>query len=110
MAVPPADMCAAYSGISRPLQECVMRDPRAREGVRRAVEELMLFMEQRRRISGTVEVAASVGCTAGTHRSVSIAEEIAAGLLTQVRRLGWEEGIKVVVRHVHRIRGPKDRF
>jgi hypothetical protein len=112
MAVPPADVCAAYSGVSRLVQECVMLNPRAREHTRRAVQEVMGFVEQRRRkgAMGAVEVAVSVGCTAGTHRSVAIAEGIAAGILGQVRDAEWDEGIKVVVRHVHRIRGPRDAF
>jgi hypothetical protein len=112
MAVPPADVCAAYSGVSRLVQECVMLDSRARHGTRRAVDEVMEFVEQRRRKGATeaVEVAVSVGCTAGTHRSVAIAEGIAASILGQVRRAEWDEGVKVVVRHVHRIRGPRDAF
>jgi hypothetical protein len=39
MEVPPADVCAAYSGVSRLVQECVMLDPRAREHTRRAVQD-----------------------------------------------------------------------
>jgi hypothetical protein len=112
MAVPPADVCAAYSGVSRLVQECVMLDPRAREHTRRAVQDVMECVEQRRRKGavGAIEVAVSVGCTAGTHRSVAMAEGVAAGILGQVRNAEWDEGIKVVVRHVHRIRGPRDAF
>jgi hypothetical protein len=30
---PPLDICERYSGVSRPVQDCVLRDPRARQGM-----------------------------------------------------------------------------
>ena len=84
-----------------------MRDRRAREEISHAVEELLLFV----RGSGTRrEVSLAVCCTAGTHRSVAIAELIALGVRKEVRRMGSREGLKVVVRHIHRVKGVKDPY
>jgi RNase adaptor protein for sRNA GlmZ degradation len=55
-------------------------------------------------------VSMSVCCTAGTHRSVAIGERIAQGVKGEVRRLAVKEGVKVVVRHVSRVKGRGDPF
>lgn len=105
--VPPRHICENYSGVAPVLQEEVMRDRRAREEISHAVEELLLFV----RGSGTRrEVSLAVCCTAGTHRSVAIAELIALGVRKEVRRMGSREGLKVVVRHIHRVKGVKDPY
>ncbi|KAF2134391.1 hypothetical protein P153DRAFT_380202 [Dothidotthia symphoricarpi CBS 119687] len=110
MTPPPSQICAAYSGLSPVVQEYVMQDARAREAVRRAVKELLAFGERKRGGRGRNEVALSVCCVAGTHRSVSIAERIAREVNTEVRRLGGGDGVRVVARHVHRVRGKRDPF
>ncbi|KAH7363736.1 hypothetical protein BKA66DRAFT_470899 [Pyrenochaeta sp. MPI-SDFR-AT-0127] len=52
----------------------------------------------------------SVCCVAGTHRSVAIADLIALDVRSEVRRLGIKEGVRIVVRHVHRVKGVGDPF
>lgn len=59
---------------------------------------------------GGREVAMSVCCEAGTHRSVAIAEMIAQGVKREVGKLGGGDGVRVVCRHVHRVRGEGDPF
>ncbi|USP80086.1 hypothetical protein yc1106_07360 [Curvularia clavata] len=116
MRPPPPAMCDRYSGISPVLQEVVMQDSGARMAVRKAVKELLRFgdreksKERRRRGTGNMEVSMSVCCHAGTHRSVAIAERIAQSVKKEVGRLGCEEGVRVVCRHVHRIKGRADPF
>jgi len=85
---------------------------------REAVETLLAFGEARGRGrvggvgggSGSMEVCLSVCCHAGTHRSVAIAERIAQCVKSEVRRLGCEDGVRVVCRHVHRVKGKCDPF
>lgn len=57
-----------------------------------------------------MEVAMSVCCTVGTHRSVAIADVIAREVRGEVRRWGSEEGVRIVVRHVHRVQKRGDEF
>lgn len=83
----------------------MLRDPRARQEIQNAVSDLVEFAKH-----GRGEVSMSACCTAGTHRSVAIAELIALGVRKEVRRMGSKEGLKVVVRHVHRVRGVKDPY
>lgn len=93
-----------------------MEDTSARKAARTAVEELLRFGEEEnrreryRRGSGRMEVSIGVCCHAGTHRSVAIAERIAQCVKSEVGRLGCEEGVRVVCRHVHRVRGRADPF
>lgn len=116
MRPPPPAMCDRYSGISPAVQEVVMRDPSARMAVRKAVKELLRFgdreksKEKRGRGTRSMEVSMSVCCHAGTHRSVAIAERIAQCVKKEVGRLGCEDGVRVVCRHVHRIKGRADPF
>lgn len=91
------------------MQDAVMRDQRARERVRDAVRELVGFVEGAERARER-EVALVVFCSAGTHRSVAIAEVVALGVRREVRRRGCRDGVKVVVRHVHRVRGWDDPY
>lgn len=103
--VPPTRICETYSGVAGIVQGEVLRDSRARAEIDHAVGELTSFVRQ-----GGRETGLAVYCTAGTHRSVAIAELIALGVRDEVRRLGSKEWVKVVVRHVHRVRGVKDPY
>lgn len=82
-----------------------MRDKQARKAVGDSVADLLRCGER-----GVREVSISVCCHAGTHRSVAIGERIAQGVKREVGRLGCEEGVKVVVRHVSRVKGRGDPF
>lgn len=89
-----------------------MRDPRARNAVATAIEDIVDFRKRElsrergrptARARGPVrDVALSVCCQYGTHRSVTIAERIGEGLV----EMGL--GVRVRVRHVHRQRGYKE--
>lgn len=59
---------------------------------------------------GVREASMSVCCHAGTHRSVAVAERIAQGVKTEVGKRGGGEGVRVVVRHVSRVKGVGDPF
>ena len=90
-----------------------MEDGEARRAARTAVKELLRFGEGERRGrfgGGSVEVSMSVCCHSGTHRSVAIAERIAQCVKSEVGRMGCEEGVRVVCRHVHRVKGRRDPF
>ncbi|KAF2446008.1 hypothetical protein P171DRAFT_484661 [Karstenula rhodostoma CBS 690.94] len=105
---PPAHICEAYSGVSPIVQNYVMRDPRARKAVADAIHNILahgrreMRKEKEGRGPAKKDVALSVCCLYGTHRSVSIAERIAQGLMDM------KLGVNVVVRHVHRVKGAKD--
>ena len=103
--VPPRIICETYSGVSDIVQHKVLRDSGARREIDYAVDGLTKFVRH-----GGRETGLAVCCTAGTHRSVAIAELIAQGVRDEVRRLGTGDGVKIVVRHVHRVRGPKDPY
>ncbi len=105
IAPPSSALCARYSGISPVLQAAVMRNPAARVAVHCAVVELLECGKK-----GEREVAMSVCCAAGTHRSVAIAEKIAQEVKKEVGRLGARDGVTVIVRHVHRVKGIGDPF
>lgn len=102
-----------------------MRDSRARSAVRWAVRDVFGFLggggagsgrldnrsadKQRRgrdpviRNAGAArEVALSVTCGAGTHRSVAVVEVIAR----ELRAMG--KGVEIKVCHVHRLKMGKD--
>ncbi|KAL5442111.1 hypothetical protein PMIN06_009149 [Paraphaeosphaeria minitans] len=110
MTPPPPHICSAYSGVSPIVQDYVMRDPRARQAVADAVHSILahgrreMRMEQQGRRAAETDVALSVCCVHGTHRSVGIAERIAQ------RLMGMKLGARVVVRHVHRVKGIKDPY
>jgi predicted protein tyrosine phosphatase len=108
---PSARVCERYSGISPVVQDIVMQDRKARHAVKHAVQELLAFgLREREKERGKREVSMSVCCHAGTHRSVAIGERIAQGVKAEVGKLGLEEGVRVVVRHVHRMKGRGDPF
>jgi hypothetical protein len=108
-APPPAHLCAVYSGASSIIQDYVMRDPQARKAVRSAVHDLLEFgkREKRREREGRSwkrEVAISVCCESGTHRSVGVAERIREDFMEVVGRMG----VRIRVVHMHRRRGVGD--
>ncbi|KAL5114397.1 hypothetical protein ACEQ8H_007707 [Pleosporales sp. CAS-2024a] len=104
-APPPTALCARYSGISPLIQDLVMRDPEARRAVDQSIRAVMACGEK-----GLREVCLSVCCHAGTHRSVAVGERIAQGVKAEVGRRGGGEGVRIVVRHVSRVKGEGDPF
>ncbi|RMZ71992.1 hypothetical protein GMOD_00006979 [Pyrenophora seminiperda CCB06] len=113
MTPPSPALCKEYSGISPLIQDIVMRDPGARRAARDAVEVLVGLGEGRAYggwDKGMMEVCLTVCCHAGTHRSVAIAERIAQCVRSEVRKKGGGEGVVVVCRHVHRVKGRGDPF
>ncbi|CAI6335317.1 unnamed protein product [Periconia digitata] len=104
---PPEDMCKLYSGISPAIQDIVMRDPLARGAVMVGVEDIMTFLRARDRKDG-FDVAISVCCQIGTHRSVSVAERIARGVEGCCEREARKAMVRLV--HIHRHRGDKDAY
>jgi hypothetical protein len=112
---PHIPLCEKYSGISPLIQEVVLRDSRVRGVVRGAVHDLVSFVylddtntDKTRRERG--QVCMSICCHAGTHRSVAIGERIAQGVKEEVGLKGEGRGVKVVVRHVSRVKGVGDPF
>jgi hypothetical protein len=103
--VPSQQIQELYSGVAEATQDAVLRDRGARREVEDAVSELTSFVVGKGR-----ETAIAVCCTAGTHRSVALAERIAKGVRREVRRMGEGAQVKVVVRHIHRVKGPKDPY
>lgn len=92
------------------MQESVMRDSRARKAVSHAVDDILGFgaRERRKEREGRGkaprDVAISVCCAMGRHRSVAVAEKIAA----ELGKLGL--GVKIRVVHVHRGKGALDPY
>ncbi|KAF3033563.1 hypothetical protein E8E12_002838 [Didymella heteroderae] len=105
--VPSRQIQELYSGVAEAAQDAVLLDRGARREVEHAVGELMDFVVGNEKGR---ETAIAVCCTAGTHRSVAIAECIAKGVRREVRRMGEGAQVKVVVRHVHRVRGAEDPY
>jgi hypothetical protein len=103
--VPTRQVQELYSGVAEMTQDAVLQDGGARSEVEHAVGELSDFVR-----TGGRETGIAVCCTAGTHRSVAIAECIAKGVRREVRRMGEGAQVKVVVRHVHRVKGLRDPY
>lgn len=103
--VPSRQIQELYSGVAEVTQDAVLQDRGARREVEHAVSELTSFVVGKGR-----QTAIAVCCTAGTHRSVAIAECIAKGVRCKVRRMGEGVQAKVVIRHVHRVKGTKDPY
>jgi hypothetical protein len=102
---PPPYICDKYSGVSDEMQDQILEDSVACGTINRVVDDLVDFIQD-----GGRETCVAVYCKAGTHRSVALAELIAQGVRQEVRDLKSEEGVKIVVRHVHRVKGPKDPY
>ncbi|KAH9869201.1 hypothetical protein IAQ61_006406, partial [Plenodomus lingam] len=119
---PSPSICSFYSGIAPLVQDIVLKDPRATKAVRRAVRDVLQFFYigdgngkgnggdgngNSNKETG-LELALSVCCVFGTHRSVAVAEKIAQGVRGKVGKSGGR--IRVVCRHVCRVRGVEDPF
>jgi hypothetical protein len=101
---PSPALCLQYSGISPVIQDIVLSDRHARNAVKHAISDLLACGQ-----TGIREVCMSVCCHAGTHRSVAIGERIAQGVKAEVAKLeGCGEGVRIVVRHVSRVKGRGD--
>ncbi|KAF1963542.1 hypothetical protein CC80DRAFT_541470 [Byssothecium circinans] len=109
---PPERLCEQYSGVTSVIQEYVMRDARARKAVSRVVEDLLEWWRRERERArregreGRMDVAVSVCCVLGTHRSVSVAE----GIGREIERGKGGRGVRVRIVHVHRERGSREGF
>lgn len=103
--VPPSRICEEYSGVADVVQDEMLKDAEALQEIDRVVDDLTVFLD-----TGGHETCVAVCCTAGTHRSVAMAELIALGVRQEARRSKSGGGVKVVVRHVHRTKGRKDPF
>lgn len=99
---PPTPLLPLYSGLTPLIQDIVLSHPPARRAVQIAIKRLL---DEGRR--GVRECCMSVCCHAGTHRSVAVGERIAQGVKREVGRGvgGWDGGVRVVVRHLCRVRG-----
>ncbi|KAH7080688.1 hypothetical protein FB567DRAFT_551495 [Paraphoma chrysanthemicola] len=109
---PSAHHCEKYSGISPVIQAVMLNDRAAYKAIKTAMRELLDFgaRERAKGPGGKMEVCMTVCCIAGTHRSVAIGELVAQGVKREVGRLGTREGVRVVVRHVHRMKRRGDPF
>jgi hypothetical protein len=102
---PPPYICDKYSGVSDEMQDQILEDSGACGTINRVVDDLVDFIQD-----GGRETCVAVYCKAGTHRSVALAELIAQGVRQEIRDMKSDEGVKIVVRHVHRVKGPKDPY
>ena len=102
---PPPYICDRYSGVADEMQDQILEDSVACGTINRVVDDLVDFVQD-----GGRETCVAIYCKAGTHRSVALAELIAQGVKQEIRDLKSEEGVKIVVRHVHRVKGPKDPY
>ena len=67
------------SGLDGEVEAYVAADPAYEEGVHR-IEDLLLFLLPRYQADGKAYVTVAFGCTGGRHRSVHVAERVAARL------------------------------
>ena len=81
----------ALTGLDVPVRDFVLSDPDAGHFVD-MTSELLTFLVPKYAEEGKAYLTVGVGCTGGRHRSVVIAEELAA-------RLRNVEGIEVAIRH-----------
>jgi RNase adaptor protein for sRNA GlmZ degradation len=117
---PPIPLCEKYSGISPLIQDAVLRDSKVRGVVRGAIHDLLSYIYPQttsnarshadKRSKVPKEVCMSICCHTGTHRSVAIGERIAQGVKEEVGLRGDGRGVKVVVRHISRVKGVGDPF
>lgn len=103
--VPPPRICRKYSGVADVVQDQLLEDSRACKVIDRAVYDLVESIKD-----NTREACVAICCKAGTHRSVALAELIALGVRKEIRNMRSGEGVKIVVRHVHRVKGPSDPY
>ncbi len=73
------DELRPLTGLDRPVGEYIARDPAYEEAVTR-IEELLLVLLPRYEAEGKSYVSLAFGCTGGRHRSVHVAERVAARL------------------------------
>jgi UPF0042 nucleotide-binding protein len=73
------DTLRPKSGLDRPVGEYIATDPAYAEAVSR-IEELLLILLPRYEAEGKSYVSIAFGCTGGRHRSVHVAERVAARL------------------------------
>ncbi len=76
------------TGLDEPVRRYVLAQPEAKEFLER-VEHLLNFLVPAYVNEGKSYLTLAIGCTGGRHRSVVLAEEIAAGL----RRLGYNPSV-----------------
>jgi RNase adapter protein RapZ len=67
------------TGLDAPVAEHIRRDPAYAEAFAR-IRDLVLFLLPRYEAQGKAYVNIAFGCTGGRHRSVFVAEELAAAL------------------------------
>lgn len=77
------------TGLETPVIEYLEAQPDFAELSRR-LQDLVTFLLPRYRQENRAYVTLAIGCTGGRHRSVAVAEKIAAGL----REQGWEVGVR----------------
>jgi UPF0042 nucleotide-binding protein len=77
------------TGLEAPVIEYLAAQADFGELVRR-LEEMVAFLLPRYRQENRSYVTLAIGCTGGRHRSVVVAERLAAGL----RQRGWEVGVR----------------
>ncbi len=70
-----------FTGLDEPVRRYVLGDPDATEFVRR-LEELFAFLLPAYAKEGKSYLSIAIGCTGGQHRSVVVAEELAARIRT----------------------------
>nr|WP_295374995.1 RNase adapter RapZ [uncultured Sphingosinicella sp.] len=73
------DELRPMTGLDRPVSDYIARDPAYEEAVTR-IEELLLVLLPRYEAEGKSYVSLAFGCTGGRHRSVHVAERVAARL------------------------------
>jgi UPF0042 nucleotide-binding protein len=73
------DSLRPMTGLDRPVGEYIATDPAYAEAVGR-IEELLLILLPRYESEGKSYVSIAFGCTGGRHRSVHVAERVAARL------------------------------
>ena len=83
------------TGIDAPVAEYVLSEPSAAEFVER-VDELLAFLVPHYVDEGKAYLRVGIGCTGGRHRSVAVAERLAA----------WLRGQGLPVELAHRELGP----
>lgn len=87
--------CRELSGLDRPVIEYVSSYPQTREFITR-VSELLLYLMPHYAKEGKSYLTIGVGCTGGRHRSVMIAEELAAHVAAD------DYAVKLVHRDIHK--------